>query len=268
MSVGVNLIVCNRTPEHRRATEVAIRSLRSSDLSLFPAVRLVAVDNGSTDGTAEWLAGQGFEVIALGENSGIAPARNAATRRLLDDPAVWAVVEVHNDMIFPTQWLLPLLDTLTTQTDVGLASASLITPRGTLGSPKVPLDYAWPDEQIYGVVAEAAARARRPGVLRPGLQHPVAKRAAMLRQIGLYDEEYRWGNFEDTDELYRAAAAGWRYVVVGDSVVWHHYVFSRLEVGPDHDRTFRENQQRFLAKWPDARYFLGTYEAQTEAIYR
>jgi GT2 family glycosyltransferase len=265
--IGVNLLVCNQTAEHRRATELAVRTLLASDLKDLE-YRVVAVDNGSKDDTARWLEGQGIEVVALDHNAGIAVGRNIGYRRLLEDLAVEIVVEIHSDMIFPRLWLLPLLTVLEAEADVGLASASLITPRGTLGSLKVPLDYAWPDERILEVVSEAAVRAYRPGVLRPGLQHPVAKCAAMLRQIGLYDEEYRWSNFEDTDEVYRAAAAGWRYVVVGESVVWHWYTFSRLEVGPDHGRAFRENYQRFLAKWPDARHFLDTYQAQAEAIYR
>ena len=90
----------------------------------------------------------------------------------------------------------------------------------------------------------------------------------MLREIGLYDEGFRWGNFEDTDEVYRAAKAGWKYVVVGDAVVWHHYWLSRLELDPDHGKSYRENFRRFVEKWPDARGFLFTYQQQTEAIYR
>jgi GT2 family glycosyltransferase len=265
MTIGVNLIVCSRIPAHRRATEVAVLSLLDSDLS--DDARLVAVDNGSRDDTATWLASQGFEVIHLPENVGIVPARNAATGKLLNGECD-IIVEIHNDMLFPRRWFLPLIDVLETQPDVGLASSRLITPRGTLGSPKVTVNYAKRYEILRGFVNREAVRARRPGLLRPGLQHPVAKRAAMLRQIGLYDEGFQWGNFEDTDEIKRASDAGWRYVVVGDSIVWHHYSFSRLDLDPDHGASYRANYKRFLAKWPDAQTFLRTYQAQTEAIYR
>lgn len=266
MSIGVNLIVCNRTPAHRRATEVAVHSLLASDL-MEATVELVAVDNGSADDTATMLEECGFQVERLPANVGIAPARNLASARLLRNPATWAIIEVHNDMVFPREWARPLLDVLDTLPDVGLAGASLITPRGTLGSPKVPVDYGQPVAQIMDGINAAALRARRPGLLRPGLQHPVAKRAAMLRQIGLYDEGFEWGNFEDTDEIYRAATAGWRYVVVGDAVVWHHYWFSRLQLDPDAGRSYRLNYARFLGKYPDARMFLGNYHQQTEALY-
>lgn len=265
--IGVNLLTCNREPAHRHATELAVQTLLASDAVQYPHV-LVAVDNGSTDETAQWLALQGFAVIGLPQNVGIAAGRNLGYQRLLQHPEITTVLEIHNDMVFPRVWCVPLLDVLAQDERIGLASASLLTQRGVLGSPCVPLSYDWPFERIREVVEDAAATARRPGCMRPGLQHPVAKRVAMLREIGLYDESFAGGNFEDTDEVYRAAAAGWRYVVVGDAVVWHHYVFSRLTVGPSHQDAYRENLHRFLLKWPDAREFLQIYGAQTETIYR
>lgn len=265
--IGINLLTCNHRPEHFLATQVAVESLFGSDALKGARPRLVAVDNGSTDGTVTFLRESGFEVLALEHNAGIAAGRNLGYRILFDGPAVDIIVEVHNDMCFPRVWLTPLLDTMAEDERIGLACASLVTQRGVLGSPRVPISYEWPRERIFDVVETAAAAARRPGLRRPGLQHPVAKRVAMLREIGLYDEQFAGANFEDTDEIYRAISAGWRYVVVGDSVVWHWYVFSRLEVGPDYGRTFHENQQRFMAKWPDARGFLDTYRAQMEAVY-
>lgn len=270
--IGVNLVVCNRTPRHRRATEVALASLLQSDLTAAP-YRLVIVDNGSSDDTGAWLthwvrthAVSGV-VLALGANRGIAAGRNVGYRALLAQPEVWAVAEVHNDMVFPSRWVAPLRATLEADPTVGLASASLMTPRGTLGAPRVHVDYAWPMARIIAVVNEQAATLRRPW-RRPGLQHPVLKRVAMLRQIGLYDEAFAGANYEDTDELYRASAAGWQYVVVGEAVVWHHYTLSRMTVLPDHDRLYHENRQRFLRKHPDAGAFLQRYARETAAIYR
>lgn len=266
--IGINLLTCNRRPEHFLATKLAVESLLASDAMRGARPRLVAVDNGSTDGTVAFLREAGFVVLALERNVGIAAGRNLGYSILLDDPALEIVVEIHNDMVFPAVWLGPLIDAMAEDWRIGLACASLLTQRGVLGSPCVPLSYNWSYERIREVVGGAAVTARRPGLMRPGLQHPVAKRVAMLREIGLYDEGFAGGNFEDTDEVYRAQAAGYRYVVMGDSIVWHYYVFSRLTVGPSHQHTYRANLQRFLAKWPDAQEFLRVYNAQTEAIYR
>jgi GT2 family glycosyltransferase len=269
--IGVNLLVCNRTPEHRRATEVALESLVRSDLTHYPYA-MVVVDNGSTDETAVWVerwmqerAVRG-EVVALRENRGIAAGRNVGYRALLEDPTVWAVIEVHNDMVFPDRWAGPLLESLDADHTVGLAGARLMTPRGTLGSPRVRVDYTWPLERIVAVVTAAALRHRQPG-RRPGLQHPVAKRVAMLRQIGLYDEAYRGMNFEDTDEVKRATDAGWQAVVVGEAVVWHAYTYSRLQFGYDNRRCYRENLAHFRQKHPHAELWLRSYDRQLRRLY-
>jgi GT2 family glycosyltransferase len=264
MSVGVNLIVCNRTPAHWRATEVALASLRASDAG---AARLIVVDNGSTS-APDWWARAGLDVIATGRNLGIAAGRNVGAKHLLQDPEIGWLVELHNDMVFPQVWLAPLLAALEADPRLGMACASLLTPKGLLGSPKVVIDYGLPTASIIQTVERAADAHRRPGLIKPGLQHPVVKRVAMLREIGLYDEQFAGMNFEDTDEVYRAAKAGWRYVVVGDTVVWHSYLFSRLQMDIDHATAYHTNQKRFLKKWPDAVAFLARYQQEIDTIYR
>lgn len=265
MRVGINLLTCNRRPEHLTATMVAVETLLESDAMASDPV-LAAVDNGSQGGTVDYLMARGFRVRALSENVGIAAGRNRVYD-LLGWPTLDVVVEIHNDMIFPSVWLTPLLAALRETTQLGLACASLITQNGVLGSPRVPISYDWPRPRILETVERGVEAARRPGVRRPGLQHPVAKRVEMLAQIGLYDERFSGSNFEDTDEVRRALAGGWLYEVIGEAVVWHHYLFSRLQVGPEHNSAFRENRGRFLAKWPDAAAFLRTYNTQTEALY-
>lgn len=272
--IGFNILTCNRTPQHLAATKAAILSLMRSDLPRGSApARIVIVDNGSTDSTVAWLTAWAAEtsvpvtVVPLRENLGIAAARNIGYRLLLEDPALWAVAEIHNDMIFPGRWLRPLIETLQGDDRVGLASSCLLTHRGVLGSPTVKLSYDWPVDRLIATVDRHAATTRL-FAIRPGLQHPVLKRVAMLREIGLYDEGFRWGNFEDTDEVKRAADAGWLYVVIGASVVYHHYTMSRTTLTPDHSRVYLDNRRWFFAKHADAAAFLARYQQETEAIYK
>lgn len=268
--VGVNLLTCGRPehPEFLRATKVAVRSLQRSDLGAWP-YRIVVVDNGSTDRTPDWCEKVGLEVLRLPENIGIPAGRNAGYRRLLEDPAVAFVVEMHNDMIFPQTWLAPLMAAMAQDPQIGIACPRLLTQLGSLGSPRLRIDYTQEPERLIERVDAAASQHRRPGVVRPGLQHPALKRRAMLEQIGLYDEDFGRGNFEDTDEIYRAGAAGWRYVIVGDAVVFHHYWLSRFKLDPKQQAvTFHANHAYFLRKWPDAGDFLRRYNAEIGAIYR
>lgn len=268
--IGVNLLTCGRPehPEFLRATQVAIESLQQSDLSLWPH-RILVVDNGSTDGTPDWCESAGLEVLRLPQNVGIPAGRNVGYHRLLEAPEIDLLLEMHNDMIFPKIWLAPMLAVMATDAAIGIACPRLLTQLGSLGSPKLRIDYAQEPARLIARVEAAAAQHRRPGVVRSGLQHPALKRRAMLAQIGLYDEDFGLGNFEDTDEIYRARAAGWRYVVVGDAVVFHHYWLSRFKIDPKQQTaTFRANHAYFSRKWPDADDFLRSYNAEAGAIYR
>jgi GT2 family glycosyltransferase len=267
--VGISLLTCTREPEHRRATEVALHTLLRSDLPRGTAV--VCVDNGSTDDTAEWVAsltvgpGNPVRVIPLAKNLGIPVARNIAAARLMAD-GVKFICEVHNDHVFPVSepWLRPLLKAMDEYACLGIASSSLLTPNGTNGSPSVELDYTWNLGTIVAVVDDCARRHARPGELRRGLQHPCLKRVSMLREIGLYDESFHMMNWEDTDEVARASHAGWSHLVIGGSVVWHHYNLSRTTIVKDPDNYY-DNRKRFLEKWPLE--WLEKYEREIREMY-
>jgi len=69
--------------------------------------RIVAVDNGSTDGTREWLGQQGFGAVVLNErNLGCGAAWNQGALAI---QSKWTVV-MNNDVICAKGWLRKLLE--------------------------------------------------------------------------------------------------------------------------------------------------------------
>lgn len=266
--IGVNLLTCGRPthPQFLQAMKMAVRSLLESDLTSVPH-QIVVIDDGSTDATPDWCEEQGLSVIRLARTSGIAAARNVGYRRLLETDGIEAIAEIHSDMIFPSVWLRPLLEAMTHHPRLGIACSSLLTQRGIFGSPRLSLDYSSSYGQLRERVEQAAGRHRKDRC-RPGLQHPCLKRTEMLKQIGLYDEGYAGANFEDTDEVYRAAAAGWTYEVIGQSVVYHYYLLSRLTLRTDHHASFQKNYAYFVAKYPDAHTFLLKYNREVGELYK
>ena len=69
--------------------------------------RIVAVDNGSTDGTREWLAEQGFGAVILNNrNLGCGAAWNQGALAI---QSKWTVV-MNNDVVCAKGWLRNLLD--------------------------------------------------------------------------------------------------------------------------------------------------------------
>ena len=74
-------------------------------------------------------------------------------------------------------------------------------------------------------------------------------RREVIDAIGLLDERFGIGCFEDDDYCLRAIKAGWRAVIAQDAFV--HHFGGRTFVGNaiDHAGILRENEQRFREKW-------------------
>src|SRR5262249_12280783 len=74
-------------------------------------------------------------------------------------------------------------------------------------------------------------------------------RRAVLDQIGLLDERFGIGCFEDDDFCLRAVRAGWKAVVARDAFV-HHYGNRTFQGnGIDLASVMAANHKRFLQKW-------------------
>ncbi|MEY4940960.1 MAG: hypothetical protein RIQ93_2695 [Verrucomicrobiota bacterium] len=201
------------------------------------AHEIVLVDDGSTDGTREWLATlrAPFRVTLNERNLGYALANNRggalATGNLL--------LLLNNDLVLPPGWLEPML-------------AALADPRmraGIVGN--VQLDARTGATDHAGIVLTAQgkpehARAlpsfawRRSARVR---RVPAVTGACLLieralwKQLGGFDHGFVNGG-EDVDLCYRARAAGRNTVVALDSVVRHH-------VSSSFGRKLRDEQNSF-----------------------
>src|SRR4051794_1370693 len=168
--------------------------------------RLVVVDNGSTDGTAEMLAERfpSIAVVALAENRGFARAVNAGVAA----GGAEHVVLVNNDVECDPGFVAALSGALGRDPRAGMAAGLLLTPgRGRVDS--------------YGVEVDRtlAAFPRFAGAPWPvplherGLALPSGGAAAYRRDAlagaGGFDEAL-FGYMEDVDLGLRLAAAGWR----------------------------------------------------------
>ena len=71
-------------------------------------------------------------------------------------------------------------------------------------------------------------------------------RKEAVRQVGLWDERYNPGNWEDTDYAMQLRKAGW-LVRVARSVYLHHE--GHKTFGADLAKLMNENKEKFLRKW-------------------
>lgn len=166
--------------------------------------RIVAVDNGSTDGTREWLAQQGFGAVVLNaRNLGCGAAWNQGALAI---QSKWTVV-MNNDVVCAKGWLRNLL-AAAEMNQLHVASPAMVEGE---------LNY-----NLETWVAEA--QAKMAGYVRKGAPHAVcmAIRDDVWNEIGYFMPVPKLLGYEDSIFFQRVLEAGLKTGTVGASWL-HHY---------------------------------------------
>jgi GT2 family glycosyltransferase len=204
---------------------------------------LILVDNGSKDDSAAFMQSvAGAKVIINGENRGFAGGNNQGIRAAAGR---WIVL-LNNDTIVTKGWLSRLISHAEKDPKVGMVSP--MSNYVATADQRVSPDYTLETLQKF-----AALYARK----HPGQQSRheflsgfcwLVKRE-VFAQVGVLDEEFAIGGFEDNDFCMRAHRAGWALVVARDTFI-HHFGSKSFE-GNNLDRSHiqNENGRRFAEKW-------------------
>jgi O-antigen biosynthesis protein len=204
---------------------------------------LIVVDNGSTDGTVEFLrAFPDVRVIVNDTNRGFPAAANqgmaVANGR--------QVLLLNNDVVVTTGWLGRMLRAIRSDTRVGL-----VGPCSNYVSGPQQVDVS------YDGIAELDGFAWDWGKSHGGQVldvHTLVGFCLLIKRevidaIGLLDERFGIGCFEDDDYCLRAIAAGYRAIIASDAFVHHYGSRTFLGSGVDGGAVMRENYRRFQEKW-------------------
>lgn len=189
-------------------------------------IKMMVVDNGSTDGSVEYLRENDIPHISLPRNLGFAAAVNLGFASTDSD----AVVTVNSDTVLEPSALVEMRKALFSDDRIGGVQPRILSLiRGR------DMDPADPEAVIYslGQALTADGRAREDGIgQRQGQRGYEARdifgvcgaacmfRRSMLNELGGYDERY-FAFYEDVDLNVRARIMGWSFQVVPQAVVWH-----------------------------------------------
>ncbi|MGH9442709.1 MAG: glycosyltransferase, partial [Thermoanaerobaculia bacterium] len=217
----------------------------------WPNLEIVFVDNGSTDGTREWLREERLRtpelrVVCNETNLGFAPAVNrgvaASTGSFL--------CLLNNDTVATRGWLSALIAHLERDPGLGLVGAST---NEIANEARVPVSYS--SLRDLRVWARDFTQANR------GAMFPIsmlamfctAFRRSVFDEIGPLDEQFSVGMFEDDDYSRRVRAAGYEIACARDSFVHHRGRASFEKLGEKkYLEIFRANEARFREKWGQA----------------
>jgi GT2 family glycosyltransferase len=199
-----------------------LRSLAAQEQEL----ELLVVDNGSEDGTVDFLERERVPHLSLSSNLGFAAAVNLGVSRT----SAAEVLVLNADTALAPGCVAPLAAVLRADPSLGGAQPRILQLEGDIDAPG-----AESRARVYSAgqaltrdgraFEEEAGATQGPQTLVPREPFGVCGAACLLRrelfsELGGYDERY-FAFYEDVDLNLRARIAGWRFAYVPEAVVWH-----------------------------------------------
>ena len=229
---------------------------------------VVVWDNGSTDGSADWVEAHypPARVLRGDRNLGFAGGNNAAIRAT-DSPFV---AMLNNDAEPDPTWLSALMGAMASAPDVGMCASKMVRADdpSTMDACGIEVDRAGIAWNRYSGESDHQDETAPYEVFGPCAGAALYRRA-MLEQVGAFDEDY-FAYYEDVDLAWRARRAGWRCLYVPGARVMHRHSSTGQEGSPFKGYHLGRNKVWTLIKnypWPDWLRALPTIIAYDTAAW-
>ncbi len=185
----------------------------------YPQVEIVVVDNGSHDGSVDYLKSNYPQVklICFPVNTGFSPAVNAGIRASCGE----FIALVNNDTVSELTWIEELVKAMTANPELGSAGCKML---------------AYDDHSLLDGAGDGYRRGGLPGrighrekdlgqfdaprMILGACGGAALYRRTMLRDIGLFDEDY-FAYLEDVDIALRAQSRGYKCQYVPSAIIYH-----------------------------------------------
>ena len=219
--------------------ELTKRCLESIAACTPDPIRLILVDNGSDAPTRELLArfrAEGkvpAEILRNDTNLGFIKAVN---RGIQAGKAPWVCL-LNNDTVVTPGWLTEMITVAESDPGIGLVNPS----SNCLGYPAQGLP---PGE----IARRLSADRGKSALLSTAIGFCLLARRSLFDRIGLLDEQFGMGNFDDDDLSLRVRQAGLKPVRAMAAYV-HHEEKASFKQLPGWKKAFDENRERFERKW-------------------
>ncbi len=203
-----------------------------------PVVEIIVVDNGSTDGTREYLESIAHQLahekdnlmlVFNKSNLGVAPAWNQGAKMATTK----YLAIINNDIVVTNGWLRSLIWSM------DIHHLSLVSPFAATGVLNYDLE-------------KRAQSFTEKNLSRIWYDYDFCAFLTTKKtyeQIGPFDENYKVGGYEDTDYVYRLKKLDLKYAVTGASFI-HHFGSSTLgDFKKEGDKHVPHNREYFISKW-------------------
>ena len=241
---GISVVIPSRNGKDLLAAQMAgiVRELQA-----IPS-EIVVVDNGSGDGTAEWL-GCSFPQVALEvSESPLSFAR--AVNRGIARARFSHVCLLNNDMILEPGFFVALRRAFARVPDLFCSTAQILFPKGVRREETGKAVMFQPGPDDFPIRCDEPAPGEDLTWVLYGSGGCSLYDAAKLRALGGIDAAYDPVYVEDLDIGYRAWQRGWPSVYVNGAVLEHRHraTSSRYYTEEELEEILETNYLRFLAR--------------------
>jgi GT2 family glycosyltransferase len=183
------------------------------------AAETIVVDNGSTDGTAEFVRAEypWVRLVVLPENRGFTGGNNAGVREARGRYLAF----LNNDTVAAPDWLSRLIGGLDEADGFSLVTSRIVymyDPEVIDSAGDGMLRWGGAFKRLHGAPASTALETREVfGACGAAFLMP----KALFEELGGFDDRF-FASHEDVDLSYRARLRGHRCRYVADAVVHHH----------------------------------------------
>ncbi len=227
-------------------TQACLESLFSDPAQ--PNLDVIVVDNGSQDGTAAWLRAEAereprLRLILNDDNRGFAAANNQG----LDLARGEFLVLLNNDTVVTRGWLREMVAHFRRDPELGMLGP--IT--NNIGNEaKVPTSYETREAmhaEAAQLVIDGAGKSLELGIVA---FFCVMMTREVFEEVGLLDEGFGMGFFEDDDYCRRVRAAG-KSIRCAEDVFIHHELSASFDKIDQAQRAelFERNKRYYESKW-------------------
>lgn len=226
-------------------TQLCLQSVYSQ--TAYPNFEVVVVDNGSDDGTGEFLEQESCQrenltIISNRENLGFACANNQGIQISRGQ----YVVLLNNDCIVTAGWLSGLIRHL------GDSNVGAVGPVTNFSGNESRIEVAYHDLDDLPRFAWDYTSRHKGHIFEIDMlaMFCIAFRREVIERVGALDERFVIGMFEDDDYAIRLRNQGYRLICAEDVFV-HHFGNATFNLyGNDkYQQVFDTNRKKFEEKW-------------------
>jgi len=205
MKIAISLLVCNDL----FYLKPMIESLFSSDLDQHESM-LFIVDNNSNQELKNYIDELPYNKFCIinNTNEGIVIPRIKIMNKILEGNYDYTI-EIHADMLFPKIWLTPILDIMSSDSQIAIGMPFI------LNNPDILLSINHLEELILK---------HKENIICNNVRqvHPWVLNNNIVKKIGYYDIIFTPRFCEDDDFIYNVIKNGYKTIATKQSIVLHY----------------------------------------------